>query len=87
MRAICGTEDASDVTVSVLLEGNGIVVNLKSKNKPLFGRLIEAAVKESCLEMNVENATIDVNDFGALDFVIKARTKTAIREALKQVNA
>ena len=86
MRAVCGTEDNSDVMVLVLLEGNGIVVNLKSKNKPLFGSLIEAAVKESCLEMNVENAVVDVKDFGALDFVIKARTKTAIREAMKQVN-
>ncbi|MBF4694097.1 citrate lyase acyl carrier protein [Fusibacter ferrireducens] len=86
MRAMCGTEDASDVLVSVLLEGRGIVVNLKSKNKPLFGRMIEIAVRETCLEMNIENAIIEVKDFGALDFVIKARTKTAVRAALKQVN-
>lgn len=85
MVAICGTEEDSDALISVDLKGEGISVNVTSRNKRLFGRHIEQAAREACAELNVSNAAIEIKDFGALDFVIKARTKTAIKEAQGKV--
>ncbi len=85
MVGICGTEEESDVLVKVSLGGDEIVVNLTSRNKILFGRHIEKAVKESCKALNINGAVVEVKDFGALDFVIRARTKTAIKDALREV--
>jgi citrate lyase subunit gamma (acyl carrier protein) len=43
---------------------------------------MEKAVRESLDELNIKNANVIVEDFGALDFVIKGRTKTAIERAM-----
>lgn len=85
MHVICGSESNSDALVSVTLEGIGIEIDLISKNRPLFGRHIEQAVLAVCRELSIENAKIEIKDFGALDFVIRARTKTALNLAQMQV--
>lgn len=82
MIGICGNEKNSDVLVTVDLNNNGIEVIIESKLKKMFGKLMEKAVREVLVEMNVENAKVLVQDFGALDFVIKARTRTAVRRAM-----
>lgn len=43
---------------------------------------MEIAVREVLDDMKVENAKVLVQDFGALDFVIKGRTRTAVRRAM-----
>ena len=83
MIGICGNEKASDVVVTVNLEAQGRTVEIKSKLKDMFGSLMEKAVVETLDELKVENAHVKVEDFGALDFIIKARTKTAINRARK----
>lgn len=82
MIGICGNEKDSDVIVTVDLENNGIEVVIESKLKKMFGKLMEKAVCEVLDEMKVENAKVTVKDFGALDFVIKGRTRTAVRRAM-----
>lgn len=82
MIGICGNEKASDAVVTVNLETKGREVEIKSKLKGMFGSLMEKAVIEVLDELNVENISVKVEDFGALDFIIKARTKTAIRRAI-----
>ena len=82
MIGICGNEKASDVIVTVNLEAQGKSVEIRSKLKGMFGSLIEKAVMEVLAELKIENAHIKVEDFGALDFIIKARTKTAINRAI-----
>lgn len=82
MIGICGNEKDSDVLVTVDLNYEGIEIIIESKLKKMFGKLMEKAVREVVEEMKIENAKILVQDFGALDFVIKARTKTAIKRAL-----
>lgn len=81
MIGICGNEKASDAVVTVNLESKGRKVEIKSKLKGMFGSLMEKAVIEVLDELNIENISVKVEDFGALDFIIKARTKTAIRRA------
>lgn len=82
MVGICGNEKDSDVLVTVDLNVTGIEVIIESKLKKMFGKLMEKAVREVLSEMKVENAKVLVQDFGALDFVIKGRTRTAVRRAM-----
>ena len=82
MVGVCGNEKDSDVLVTVDLNVTGIEVIIESKLKKMFGKLMEKAVREVLSEMKVENAKVLVQDFGALDFVIKGRTRTAVRRAL-----
>jgi citrate lyase subunit gamma (acyl carrier protein) len=83
MKALCGNEKTSDAVVTVDLDSVGIEIEINSKLKNMFGKLMINAVEEALNEMNLKNAKIVVDDFGALDFVIKARTKTALRRAIK----
>lgn len=82
MIGICGNEKDSDALVTVDLNFTGIEVEIESKLKKMFGKLMEKAVREVLTEMKVENAKVKVQDFGALDFVIKGRTRTAVRRAM-----
>lgn len=82
MIGIAGNEKSDDVLVKVQLDGvEGITIDIKSKIKKIFGKHMEAAVREALSELNVENAKVELEDFGALDFVIKARVKTAVKRA------
>lgn len=82
MVGVCGNEKDSDVLVTVDLNVTGIEVIIESKLKKMFGKLMEKAVREVLSEMKVENAKVLVQDFGALDFIIKGRTRTAVRRAM-----
>ena len=82
MVGVCGNEKDSDVLVTVDLNVTGIEVIIESKLKKMFGKLMEKAVREVLSEMKVENAKVLVQDFGALDFVIKGRTRTDVRRAM-----
>lgn len=64
------------------LDNVGIKIEIESKNKKMFGNLMEKAVREVLADMKIENAKVLVQDFGALDFVIKGRTRTAVRRAV-----
>lgn len=52
----------------------------------MFGDAIQKAIREALSEMNVKAANVKVDDFGSLDFVIKARTKTAVKRARGDLN-
>lgn len=82
MIGVCGNEKDSDVIVTVDLNNTGIEIIIESKLKKMFGKLMEKAVREVLEDMKVENAKVLVQDFGALDFVIKGRTRTAVRRAM-----
>ena len=82
MVGVCGNEKDSDALVTVNLDNVGIKIEIESKNKKMFGNLMEKAVREVLADMKIENAKVLVQDFGALDFVIKGRTRTAVRRAV-----
>lgn len=62
---------------------DGIVINIKSTVLYMFKNQIKKAVESVVGEFNLKNITVNVDDYGALDFVIRARTRMAIRKALK----
>ncbi|ELV05072.1 citrate lyase subunit gamma [Brachyspira hampsonii 30599] len=53
----------------------------------MFYNHIKKAVEEVVNETDIKNIVIDVDDYGALDFCIRARTRMAIRRAIKSLEA
>jgi citrate lyase subunit gamma (acyl carrier protein) len=86
MIGVCGNQKDSDAIVTVDLKNNGIEIIIESKLKKMFGKLMEKAVKDVLDDMQINNAKVIVQDFGALDFIIKGRTRTAIKRAQKEIN-
>ena len=71
----------SDCTVRIdLLNEGGININLKSKVEVLYGK----SIRELCIEelrfFGIENAKVNIDDSGALPFVISARIESAVRK-------
>lgn len=80
--AMAGTLESSDVQITLRPNpGQGIVIQLQSDVKTLFGDAIEATVREVLNQFQVTDALVDVNDKGALDFAIRARMECAICRA------
>ena len=73
MTGRAGFEKPQDgVVVVSLRDTGGIALQLHSKQ--------ESA--QACLEeLGVKNAAVEIQDFGSLDFVIRARLKTAVDRA------
>ena len=51
----------------------------------MFGKHIRKAVENVVKEFDYKNIIINVDDYGALDFCIRARTRMAIRRASKNL--
>ncbi|MDR3259426.1 MAG: citrate lyase acyl carrier protein [Fusobacteriaceae bacterium] len=86
MIGVCGNEKDSDAIVTVDLENDGIEIIIESKLKKMFGKLMEKAVKDVLDDMSINRAKVVVQDFGALDFIIRGRTRTAIKRAQNKIN-
>ena len=86
--AVAGTLESSDVQMTLRPNpGQGIQIELQSDVKALFGQAIEETVRAVLAEFGVQDALVDVNDKGALDFVIRARMECAVcRAAQVQFN-
>jgi citrate lyase subunit beta / citryl-CoA lyase len=77
-----GPKVRSDCEISLgLTSGGGLVIELTSKVKALYGESIIALVTEMAKFFGIDNATIKINDSGALPFVIAARMEAAVRKA------
>lgn len=76
------------IITAKITNSNGVVMNIKSSVLQMFEKhirsAIESVVKEFEAENMVQNIEIEVDDYGALDFIIRARTRMAIRRALKE---
>ncbi|KLI23343.1 citrate lyase subunit gamma [Brachyspira hyodysenteriae] len=72
---------------ATITNSGGIVININSTVKHMFFNHIKKAVEEVVNETDIKNIVIDVDDYGALDFCIRARTRMAIRRAIKSLEA
>ncbi len=70
-----GTREKGDALV--IIEPGKREVIVKSKLERLYGKAIRATVEEMTREIE---AKITVEDFGALDWVLRARLEAAIRK-------
>lgn len=74
----------SDCFVEFTLQDKaGIIINLNSKVKPLFGKQIHAIITDVCAFYDIDNAIITIEDTGALDYVIAARLEHCIKQVIK----
>ncbi|SHO55187.1 citrate lyase acyl carrier protein [Vibrio quintilis] len=80
--AFAGTLESSDLQVRITPNPEGdIEISLDSTVQKQFGAAIECVIREVLNNMNVSAATLEVEDKGALDCVIKARVQAAIMRA------
>lgn len=78
-----GPSVRSDCYVAITpATSGGIVTEIKSKSRVLFGRHIENLVREVLLYYGMEHARVAVEDAGALPWVMAARLEAAIKQLL-----
>lgn len=78
----------SDCHVKITIASvGGIFINLKSKVESLYGNSIRAQIKTILKHYDIKNATVSVEDQGAVPFVIAARMEAAIKRADPQMNS
>ena len=81
--ATAGTDEKSDVVVTVEPCENGLQLQIKSVVMNQFGAAIEASVREVLEDMGVKNAIVTIADRGALDCVLRARVETAVLRGME----
>ncbi len=59
----------------------GIDVTLESKVEPMYGESIRQLARAAAAGLNVEHGRIEIEDAGALPFVLMARIEAALRRA------
>lgn len=80
---MAGTMESSDISITIEpSEEFGINVILQSPLEKQFGKQIIKVIKDTISKNGVENAIVKAIDKGAIDYVIKARTETALYRAL-----
>ena len=78
-EASAGTPTKNDALITVCPnEGKGVEVELKSIVAIQFGEQMIKVAKETAEEMGVTSALIKIDDYGSLDYVIRARVEAAV---------
>ncbi|HOD41020.1 MAG TPA: aldolase/citrate lyase family protein [Candidatus Wallbacteria bacterium] len=75
-----GKADKSDVLINCRKKeaGQGVTIAIKSSVKAFFAKHIESLVSSKIKELSINDIQIEVEDNGALDFVILARLEAAL---------
>lgn len=77
-----GDDIRSDLHVSVMLEtSGGVDVHVVSRVGAMYGQSIRETATEVIGALGVEHAKVEIDDKGALPFVIAARVEAALRRA------
>ena len=75
-----GEDVRSDCWVRIALtDSGGIKLDLTSKVESMYGDATRELVREELDALGVKNAQVEIEDQGALPFVIMARVETAVR--------
>jgi citrate lyase subunit gamma (acyl carrier protein) len=76
-----GTLESGDIYIEIEPADGAVEIALESTVKSLYGRQIEAVIRETLAEAGVVAARVAANDKGALDCTVQARTLTALQRA------
>ena len=83
--ALAGTLESSDVMVRIGPASEpGIQLEIDSIVKQQFGAAIELVVRDTLAQLGITRANVVVDDKGALECVLKARTQAAALRAAQQ---
>lgn len=82
--AQAGSVESSDILIMVspAEPGAGIKIELVSPTVKQYGEQIKNVIMRTLTGRGVEDAIVQANDKGALDFTIEARVTTAVNRAL-----
>jgi len=73
----------SDCWISVEPRASGgVSISLASKVEAMYGRAIAGTIERGLTALGIEHAAVEVDDAGALPFVIAARLEAAVKRAL-----
>jgi len=76
-----GPRVRSDLKATYVPGGGGLEIDLKSKVEPYYGDAIRKQIVEVLGQLGVTTGRIEIEDAGALPFVIAARIEGAVRRA------
>ena len=81
-----GERVRSDCYVEIELKtSGGIKLNLQSKVDSMYGKSIRLLIKDIFKTFKIRNASVLVEDYGALPFTIAARVESAIKNILPEI--
>ncbi len=76
-----GEKPRSDLRVKYTLSKKPLSISVESTVNTLFGKAIKQQIEDICKDLKIRTGTIEIEDFGALPFVIAARLEAAIKQA------
>lgn len=79
--ASAGSLESSDAMVTVGPNSSGIEISVTSPVERQFGDRMRATAREILNAGGVANATVRIDDRGALDCTLRARIETAVGRA------
>ncbi len=83
-----GQDAKSDCWMSLeIRESGGVEIDLKSKVMVMYGESIRSQLTEGLKTLGIENAKLEVEDAGAVPFVLDARLETAARRADSNIDS
>ncbi len=77
MPAVAGTMESSDIMIRIEPGEGGVSLALESSVMQQFGKQIEAVIRETLRELDVDNVPVSAVDKGALDCTVRARVLAA----------
>lgn len=75
-----GTTEKGDVLIQLSASEEDRSIEISRLPHPRFREAIRSTVWNILNELDVHNVHVDIQDFGALNFVIEARLRAAIQE-------
>ncbi|MFB0972129.1 MAG: citrate lyase acyl carrier protein [Neofamilia sp.] len=79
---MAGTLESSDISITIQPKDEiGIEIILQSSLEKQFGKQIRKVIEDTLKVNGVDSALVRAVDKGAIDYVIKARTQTALYRA------
>jgi len=82
---VAGSESKQDVLVKVEPNKLGLEIKITSSLGKLYYNQIVSTIDEIANKYGIANALITVIDYGALDYVIRARSESAILRASQEI--
>ena len=76
-----GEKPRSDLRVKYTPSKSPLSISVNSTVATFFGKAIKQQAKSICKDLQICTGAIEIEDFGALPFVIAARLKAAIKQA------
>ena len=80
-RWSAGERSKSDCSASYLPGGEPLALTVRSSVGSLFGKAIAETALRVCAELGAATGVLEIDDDGALDFVVAARAEAALRMA------